>query len=131
MDLTQSRERAKEYVHVGKFLASHPAELRTFPLWLRQRSASPISLRIPWWPFPVPDFVRSVLPDGAKVFEFGTGGSTLWFEDLGATVTAVEHDREWFGLLTREIRPSTRVLLREPAEHGELRSEIEIGRAHV
>ena len=37
-----------------------------------------------------------------RVFEFGCGGSTLFFADLGASVTSVEHDPEWAALV-REI----------------------------
>jgi hypothetical protein len=120
-------ERAREYVHVAKYLSRNPTELRTLPKWIELRSATPTKLRLPWWPFPVTDFVREILPAGARVFEFGAGGSTLWLEDLGAMVTAVEHDAQWFQLLQAETGPDTTLILREPEKDGRTGSEMADG----
>jgi hypothetical protein len=125
--LTEIAERTREYVHVAKYVARKPSEARWLPRWFKERSASPMTLRMPWWPFPVPEFVRDVLPEAPRVFEFGAGGSTLWLEDLGADVTAVEHDREWYELLSREVRSPTKLVLREPSDVGEFSSEIAPG----
>lgn len=37
------------------------------------------------------------------VFEWGSGGSTLWLADLECIVVSVEHDNEWFEKVEREI----------------------------
>jgi hypothetical protein len=120
-------ERMRCNLDVAKYLTRNPGEIASFPRWLREHSASPMVQRMPWWPFPVPAFVRGILPRGAGVFEFGAGGSTLWFEDLGAEVTAVEHDRQWFELIRSHTGSATRLLLREPSAHGSIASEAESG----
>ena len=43
------------------------------------------------------------LTRGCSVFEYGGGGSTLYFLDKGANVITVEHDQVWFDKLNREI----------------------------
>lgn len=52
---------------------------------------------VPWWTFESADLVSDFLeerPD-ARVFEWGSGASTVWLGRRSATVTSVEHDREW------------------------------------
>ena len=43
---------------------------------------------------------KLVQPD-FKVFEFGTGGSTIWFANRVAELVSVEHDPTWFEILSR------------------------------
>lgn len=39
--------------------------------------------------------MRLAATPGAKVFEYGMGGSTLFFLDNGCRVTSVDHDAQW------------------------------------
>lgn len=52
---------------------------------------------VPWWTFESADLVSDFLDDRpeARVFEWGSGASTVWLGRRSATVTSVEHDREW------------------------------------
>lgn len=43
------------------------------------------------------------LTKGCSVFEYGGGGSTLYFLDKGANVITVEHDQVWFDELDKQI----------------------------
>jgi hypothetical protein len=38
-----------------------------------------------------------------KVFEYGTGGSTLFFLDRVESVVSIEHDAEWAGIVTSAL----------------------------
>ena len=51
---------------------------------------------IPWIAYPAIDFIRRHLKPNMTVFEFGCGGSTLWWAALAREVVAVEHDHAWF-----------------------------------
>ena len=52
-------------------------------------------LRYPWIvPSSIP-FLQSIVSSGTKILEFGCGGSTLFFEDLGAEVTSYDSNVEW------------------------------------
>jgi hypothetical protein len=45
---------------------------------------STVSLRLPWLPFDLIDDLRERVGPRSRVFEFGGGGSTLFFLDCGA-----------------------------------------------
>jgi hypothetical protein len=100
----------KMRVQATRYLASHPGQVRHVPRWVRQRSLTPLDLRAPWWPYDATGWLREHLPRGARVFEYGGGGSTLWLEDLGAAVTVVEHDQAWCRQLAHTVRPGTELL---------------------
>jgi len=42
------------------------------------------------------DFIRSVVHPGMNVFEYGSGGSTIFLAELGARLVSVEHDLYWY-----------------------------------
>jgi hypothetical protein len=60
-------------------------------------------MRIPWLTFPCIGLLEKTIGAGSRVFEYGGGGSTLFFLDRGATVVTAEHDPEWFVLLQGRI----------------------------
>lgn len=56
-----------------------------------------IALDVPWWTYAAIDEVDAFLasrPD-ARVFEFGSGASTVWLARRAAQVTSVEHHEGW------------------------------------
>ena len=65
--------------------------------------ASPMGMRIPWLTFPAIGRLKRSVRKGARVFEYGGGGSTLFFLDRGSTVVTAEHDPDWFALLQEHI----------------------------
>jgi hypothetical protein len=97
-------------VQAARYLASHPGQVRYVPRWVRQRSLTPLAMRAPWWSYDAADWLRGHLPRGARVFEYGGGGSTLYLEDLGAAVTVVEHDMAWCRQLAQAVGPGTDLL---------------------
>ena len=70
--------------------------------WKRQLSSrqSPLELELPWITLIVERLIRRHLEiDCArrgKVFEFGSGGSSVYLRRRAAEVVTVEHDPEWF-----------------------------------
>lgn len=67
--------------------------------WLASAAANvPVSAEgkpLPWWPYPAIALVGERIPSSARVFEWGSGCSTLWFSERVTTVVAVEHDPGW------------------------------------
>jgi predicted O-methyltransferase YrrM len=49
----------------------------------------------PWIPFAAAHWLRHYLQPSMKVFEYGSGGSTIFFAERVAEVTSVEHDKQW------------------------------------
>lgn len=56
-----------------------------------------VRLDTPWWTYTCAGIVDGWLTarPGARVFEWGSGASTVWLARRAAQVTAVEHDVDW------------------------------------
>jgi len=69
-------------------------------------------LDVPWWTYRAVDVVEAYLsglaarPEPVRVFEYGSGASTLWLAKRADEVHSVEHHRE-FG---EQLRPSLAAL---------------------
>ena len=115
-------ERGQHELAALSFIAAHPKVLPQVPRWLRERGAATVVLRLPWWPYDAIEWVAAALPPHARVFEYGGGGSTLWLEDHGATVTVAEHDEAWHRELAGKLAPGTTLLFRPPSATGTVTS---------
>lgn len=74
--------------------------------WLRSLTAihdvdELIALDVPWWVYTAIDEVESFLASrqSPRVFEFGSGASTVWLAKRASHVTSVEHDAGWCEIL--------------------------------
>lgn len=63
----------------------------------------PLNARKPWINYPATAFISSHLQSGQSVFEYGSGGSTIYFLDKGLSVTSIEHDSKWFDIISRAV----------------------------
>ena len=57
-----------------------------------------------WITFAALDYLRDWLQPEHRIFEYGGGGSTLFFCKRAGFVATVEHDGQWFDILTQKIR---------------------------
>ena len=57
---------------------------------------NPLIHRIPWIPFACQDFISGSIGSASAVFEFGSGGSTLYFACRVRHLVSVEHDEGWY-----------------------------------
>lgn len=60
--------------------------------------------RTAWITFPAIDVLNRVLKRTDRVFEYGGGGSTLFWLDRVAEVVTVEHDPQWFAALEQRMK---------------------------
>jgi hypothetical protein len=58
-------------------------------------------------------FLKARLDPNARVFEWSSGMSTLWFEDHCAEVHSVEDDLNWFSLISARARSAHLYYLRD------------------
>ena len=63
----------------------------------------PLQDGIPWLTFSAIDFLEKNLVKSDKVFEYGTGGSTIFFAERVSKVVSVDHDPEWFQLAFKQL----------------------------
>lgn len=75
--------------------------MRYYPRWKRSLmpGASSMRDRKPWLTFPAIDLLHQQALPSHRVFEYGGGGSTLFWCDRVAEVVTVEHDAIWFKAL--------------------------------
>lgn len=80
-------------------------QFRYYKKWRRslEGGASSINDRMPWLTYDAIGVLESNLTKASTVFEFGAGGSTLYFLDRVAKVYSVEHNPEWIGLLKKVV----------------------------
>lgn len=70
------------------------AHRRWFRAWSRT-GATPLGDELPWMTFAAAEFLSGWLQKDMNVFEWGSGGSTIFFAKHAARVTAVEHEEAW------------------------------------
>lgn len=104
-----------------RVLARYPSALRSGPRYLRSLVSrkSPLEMRIPWLTFDAIAWLERHVHRGSRVFEYGSGGSTLFLAARAGSLVSVEHDREWFEATRKALgegAPNCEYLLREPVE---------------
>ena len=57
----------------------------------------------PWMTFDAIEYLQSHIRPGWRVFEYGSGGSTLFWLHLGAECVSIEHDKEWYSIVSGYI----------------------------
>lgn len=71
--------------------------LSDFGAWrASQVQGSPLDDRTPWLTFGARRQLLRIVDPGDTVFEYGSGGSTLFLAERSRIVHTVEHDPEWF-----------------------------------
>ncbi|XDD41528.1 hypothetical protein AB3N58_09390 [Leptospira sp. WS60.C2] len=91
-----SEYRKIKTIHPNRF--SYISYFRNFIPWYLSLSSdkNPLLDEQPWINFDAMRFLRVSLNSKMKVFEYGAGGSTLFFLNLTDKVFSVEHDETWF-----------------------------------
>lgn len=99
--------------------------LRYYFRWKRglQEGVSSMSEGMPWISFPAIDLLQRTLKSADRVFEYGGGGSTLFWNTRVAEVVTAEHDAPWFKRLEKHMQGVKRAQwtgLELPASQGSL-----------
>jgi predicted O-methyltransferase YrrM len=104
---------------------AHPTAMLTVAeLFRRQSPAEPSS--VPWWNKRATQYLAAALRPGDRVFEWGSGASTIWLAGQGASVTSIEHKAEWVQHVLDRC-PDADIRAVPWADHGVIRSEPQIG----
>lgn len=56
---------------------------------------SPLDQGLPWWSFESIDWVKQNLSQSSRVFEWGSGGSTLFLSKYSEEVISIENNEKW------------------------------------
>jgi hypothetical protein len=66
----------------------------------------------PWMTFPAIAFLKDIVSDKTKVFEYGSGYSTIFFNNRAGETVSVEHNVEWMNRV-KENMPNANIHLVE------------------
>ncbi len=80
----------------------------------------------PWITMKAFRFLRERLPSQARVFEWSSGTSTLWFEKQCAEVHSVEDNPEWYEIISPKLR-TARLSLKSGSEYVQAITEFPAG----
>ena len=79
--------------------------VRFFGAWRRalEPDRGPIDVELPWLTFGSIDYLEAHVGRSSRVFEFGSGGSTMFFASRAGSVVSVEHDAIWARRVVQQI----------------------------
>lgn len=82
------------------------SHIKQFRRWMKDKHAgdNTLSRELPWMTYDAIDFLSSITTPDMTVFEWGSGGSTLFFARRCRSVISIEHDRKWSELLADKLR---------------------------
>ena len=90
----------------GRTLFDNPGERRFAAKWLFSLlpGHSPMADRRPWMNFRVIEWLESSLRSEMHVFEYGSGGSTLFLAERVAQVVSIEHDEGFYAFMAKQLQ---------------------------
>ena len=98
----------RRYVGVTKRLLLDQGYVRSV------RTGAPVDhdgAPLPWYTYPAIEWLSGLDFADRRVFEFGGGNSTRYWERRAASVTTVETDPEWYERILPQLDPATTMVL--------------------
>lgn len=86
-------------------------EVGWFESFLSYQSIDKNKNPIPWFSYPFIDFLSPRLTKDFVLFEFGSGNSTLFFSAKVKKVISIEHNNEWYRLLSKAKPENVEIIL--------------------
>ena len=79
--------------------------IRFFPAWKTHlaNGKNSVTDSIPWLTFPSINFLNKNINKQMTVFEYGSGGSTLFWSERIKQIISVEHDKKWYEKVKKEL----------------------------
>lgn len=120
--------RFKIFLAFLKFLLTHPRSFKYFGKWMKykffSRGKGNISAGLPWMNLEVIDWLSKYLKKDMSLFEWGAGGSTVFYSDLVKKVISIEYDESYFAYVEKELkeRDNVTLVLSPPQEKGTYKS---------
>ena len=97
------------------YLATRPWDIPYYFLY-SLRKCSPLEVAKPWWSLPAIKYVSQKISANSRVFEWGSGGSTLFLGQTFKHITSIEHDATWLRMVKTKLEENqlTNVNLIQP-----------------
>jgi hypothetical protein len=90
------------FPRVAWYLFTRPRDIVRYITQGLPNEHTPLSLGMPWWSFGAVDAVKDFIRPDMEVFEFGSGGSSIFLAPRSRRVTCVEDSEIWSDLVRKE-----------------------------
>lgn len=110
---------AEDRFRIARRMVADPGALATVSDLVRRGPTE--EAEAPWWNKRAIRYLSHQLQPAARVFEWGSGGSTVWLARQGIAVTSIEHNPEWVTNVIDRC-PSADIRAIPGTTHGSLRS---------
>jgi hypothetical protein len=74
---------------------------------------------IPWFTYPAVDFLSERLNNSLRVFEFGSGNSTLFFAERVNHIISIEHNKDWFDKISKRAHTNSNIIFAQANNSGQ------------
>lgn len=98
----QYQENIQPYTQWPAWLLQHPSSVRWFGMWRRtwKHPSNAMADGWPWFTFPAIQWLETFLQADQQVFEWGSGGSTVFIAPRVKKIVSIEHDAAWYESIT-------------------------------
>jgi hypothetical protein len=93
-----------KFLRLTGYLLRNPQDISRYLTHLPLIGKEPIDYELPWYSFKAIDFLDEYTNKNMTVFEFGGGGSTLFFARRAGSVYCAESSHEWAGKITSRLK---------------------------
>lgn len=107
MRMTHPKHRWQDWWRVPRvalWLVRRPQDFSAYLKYNVIDRKTPIDIGMPWWSFGAVSAVKEFLQPSMNVFEFGSGGSSIFLASRAAHVTTIEDDQKWAELVKEEAK---------------------------
>jgi hypothetical protein len=84
--------------------------------WFRsvreKRSVDAKGLPLPWLSYPAIEFIGERLNQSQVLYEYGCGGSTLWFAQRCKQIYSVEHHEQWRDEFSKRLPANAQIIFK-------------------
>jgi len=86
-------------------LLTHPGQIKYALEWLSSLNPdkNPLMDELPWIAFDARKFLERIIRKDMIVYEYGSGGSTVFFARRVRKVISTEHNKDWYGKVLDDI----------------------------
>jgi hypothetical protein len=92
--------RGSKFAKVLRLATAHARQPRYARRYMANLFVPPIVSGLPWFTFSAIEFLETWIKPYHEVFEYGCGGSTMFFAQRARSVASVEHNGKWAQTVT-------------------------------
>jgi hypothetical protein len=112
-----------------KTLLKQPKNAKYLDKWKKNRVQS--KLEYLWMPFELNEWLGKRLSGNERVFEWGSGSSTIWLEKRTNKIISVEDDKEWVDKVKKDLEKSSSEVLFMRNKNGYVNAISKYGKFDV